>query len=93
MGSLEHQVKDLCERYGIIPDIEFKDQHFLIDEEVISDIVAAANVKARDFVVEIGPGLGHLTERLAQKSKKVLAIEIDRKMSGPLDGIRNRRRI
>jgi len=42
-------------------------------------------------VVEIGPGLGHLTELLAQKARRVLTIEIDKQMSGPLEEVRRRR--
>ncbi len=61
-------------------------QNFLIDEEVREKIIACADLKSDDVVVEIGPGLGTLTEELAQKSKKVVAIEKDRKYSQMLEG-------
>jgi 16S rRNA (adenine1518-N6/adenine1519-N6)-dimethyltransferase len=56
-------------------------QNFLIDEKALADIVAAAELKADDTVLEIGPGMGVLTLELAKKCKKVIAIEKDRKMS------------
>lgn len=56
-------------------------QNFLTDEKVLEDIVAAAELKADDTVVEAGPGMGVLTLELAKKCKKVIAIEKDRKMS------------
>lgn len=56
-------------------------QNFLIDEKVLEDIVAAAELEAEDVAIEVGPGLGVLTFALAAKCKKVIAIEKDRKMS------------
>ncbi len=52
-------------------------QNFLISEAVLSDIVTAASVQAGDHVLEIGPGLGTLTDRLVKTGAKVLAIEKD----------------
>lgn len=52
-------------------------QNFLKDEEVLERIVEAADLKKDDFIVEIGPGKGALTEKLSQKGAKVLAIELD----------------
>ncbi len=52
-------------------------QNFLIDDNVLDKIIDAAQITKEDFVVEIGPGLGSLTERLLQQSKSVLAYEID----------------
>jgi len=53
------------------------DQHFLIDAGYLDRIVAAADLSSEDTVLEIGAGIGNLTERLARKAKKVLAIELD----------------
>jgi len=53
------------------------DQHFLIDVVYLDRIVAAAELTSEDTVLEIGAGIGNLTERLARKAKKVLAIELD----------------
>jgi 16S rRNA (adenine1518-N6/adenine1519-N6)-dimethyltransferase len=52
-------------------------QHFLVDSEVLSLIVATAELKPDDMVVEVGPGLGILTRELAQKAGNVVAIELD----------------
>lgn len=52
-------------------------QNFLVDENVLKKIVSTANITKEDGVIEIGPGIGALTEVLLQKSKKVLAYEID----------------
>ncbi len=53
------------------------DQHFLVDTGYLDRIVAAAELKSEDVVLEIGAGIGNLTERLARKAKKVIAIELD----------------
>ena len=53
-------------------------QNFLIDEHVIRGIVDAADVSGEDCVVEIGPGIGTLTQYLAEAAGHVIAIEIDR---------------
>ena len=52
-------------------------QNFLIDGEVISDIIDYAKIEPEDVVVEIGPGVGFVTEQLIKKAKKVIAIELD----------------
>lgn len=55
-------------------------QNFLVDDKVLAKIVAAAELKSSDTVVEIGPGLGVLTEELAKRAGKVIAIEKDEKL-------------
>jgi 16S rRNA (adenine1518-N6/adenine1519-N6)-dimethyltransferase len=62
---------------GIAPLKRFG-QHFLIDNEAREQLVALAELRPADTVVEIGPGLGFLTEILASKAGQVLAIEKDR---------------
>ncbi|MCM1009281.1 MAG: 16S rRNA (adenine(1518)-N(6)/adenine(1519)-N(6))-dimethyltransferase RsmA [Fusobacterium sp.] len=52
-------------------------QNFLIDGTAIADIIHAANISPDDVVVEIGPGVGFVTEQLVKKAKKVIAIELD----------------
>ncbi len=53
-------------------------QNFLVDENKLDDIVAAANLDAeQDYVLEIGPGIGFLTERLVKKTKLLRAVELD----------------
>ena len=52
-------------------------QNFLIDGEVIEDIIDYADISPEDTVVEIGPGVGFVTEQLVKHAKKVIAIELD----------------
>jgi 16S rRNA (adenine1518-N6/adenine1519-N6)-dimethyltransferase len=56
-------------------------QHFLVDARVASRHVAHAKIRASDTVLEIGPGLGVLTRRLAERAKHVVAIEADRRFA------------
>lgn len=53
-------------------------QNFLIDARVLDKIVNAANITKEDCVLEIGPGIGVMTQRLAEKARHVVAVEIDR---------------
>ncbi len=52
-------------------------QNFLIDTHVLDKIVEAAEIREDDFVIEIGPGIGTLTQYLAYHAREVLAVEID----------------
>jgi 16S rRNA (adenine1518-N6/adenine1519-N6)-dimethyltransferase len=56
-------------------------QHFLSDYGVVNRIVAAADVGPGDTVIEVGPGLGVLTERLAEQAGRLIAVEIDAKLA------------
>lgn len=53
-------------------------QNFLVDDQVLRDIVTGAEVNKDDFIIEIGPGVGTLTKELLQVAKKVCAIELDK---------------
>lgn len=55
-------------------------QNFLIDEHVLNKIVGAAEITRDDVVLEVGPGIGTLTEALSAKAGKVLSVEIDDKL-------------
>lgn len=52
-------------------------QHFLVDENILKKIVAATQLTKEDTVVEIGAGIGTLTQELAQRAGRVIAVEID----------------
>ncbi len=52
-------------------------QNFLINPDVISDIIEFADIKPEDTILEIGPGVGFVTEQLVKYAKKVIAIELD----------------
>lgn len=55
-------------------------QNFLIDTHVLEKIVAAAGITKDDMVLEIGPGIGTVTQYLCEAAKKVVAVEIDKKL-------------
>ena len=64
-------------------DIHFQKkfgQNFLIDTHVIEKIVEAAGVEEDDFVLEIGPGIGTMTQYLCERAGRVLAVEIDKNL-------------
>lgn len=60
-------------------------QNFLVDGEVLAKIIAAADISSFDTILEIGPGLGVLTEGLAEKAGRVIAIEKDDKLTEMLE--------
>ncbi len=55
-------------------------QNFLIDPHVLDKIVDAAQITEDDFVLEIGPGIGTLTQYLCERARQVLAVEIDKNL-------------
>lgn len=71
------QTKALLTQFNIQPTRSLG-QNFLVDERVVSRIVDLAELSAADLVIEIGPGVGHLTVELAKYAGRVVAIEIDR---------------
>jgi 16S rRNA (adenine1518-N6/adenine1519-N6)-dimethyltransferase len=70
-------IKTLLHSLGLRPQKGFG-QNFLTSESVLDKIVRAADVQPGDMVIEVGPGLGHLTEHLASVAQRVVAVEIDR---------------
>ncbi|WP_078433049.1 16S rRNA (adenine(1518)-N(6)/adenine(1519)-N(6))-dimethyltransferase RsmA [Metabacillus halosaccharovorans] len=73
------RTKAILEKYGF----SFKKslgQNFLIEPNVLSRIVDHAEVTDKTGVIEIGPGIGALTEQLARRAKRVLAFEIDQRL-------------
>lgn len=73
------EVRRLFSRFGMRPRKSLG-QHFLVDARVAERQVAHAQVGPADVVLEIGPGLGILTARLAIQAKRVVAIETDRRL-------------
>ena len=55
-------------------------QNFLIDEQVVRNIVAAAELGEKDLVLEVGPGIGTLTQGLAESGAEVVAVELDKRL-------------
>lgn len=74
-----NKTKELLNRYGLSAKKSFG-QNFLVDDDVLEKIVGAGDLARNDTVIEIGPGLGNLTELLLDKAGKVIAFEIDRDM-------------
>jgi len=69
----------LCQKYGLRPSKQYG-QNFLLNEEVIEKMIEAGEINKKDIVVEVGPGFGVLTLPLCEKTGKVLAYEIEKKI-------------
>ncbi len=76
MSLLSRNVPRLLQEHGIHPK-KYLGQNFLLDPNFLEAIVRDAGIGSEDGVVEIGSGLGHLTDRLASKAGHVWAFEID----------------
>ncbi|UCH31440.1 MAG: ribosomal RNA small subunit methyltransferase A [Candidatus Bathyarchaeota archaeon] len=70
---------DLIQNYRILPK-KHLGQNFMIDSHYLQLLASYAKIKRSDTVLEVGAGLGFLTRILAQKSKTVLAVEIDTRL-------------
>ena len=73
------QIKDLLRQFRLGTKKRLG-QHFLTDGNVLQRILSAAELSSKDIVVEVGPGLGILTERLAERVARVVAVELDSKL-------------
>ena len=73
-------MKEICRIYEINPQ-RSKGQNFLVTESIYDKIVASAEIKSTETVVEVGPGLGFLTAKLAKKASKVIAVELDDRLA------------
>lgn len=71
------RTKEVLAKYNMSAKKKFG-QNFLIDSHVLEGIVEAAGVTDEDLVLEIGPGIGSLTQYLAEAAGKVVAVEIDK---------------
>ena len=74
-----NRTKEILNKYDLYAKKGFG-QNFLIDSNIVSKIVSSACVDENTGVIEIGPGLGALTEKLCMSAKKVLCYEIDSDM-------------
>ncbi|EXJ23464.1 Dimethyltransferase [Alkalibacterium sp. AK22] len=70
------RTKEILNKYGLSAKKSLG-QNFIIDTNILEKIVLAGQISARTTVIEVGPGIGALTEQLAKKAGKVLAFEID----------------
>ena len=71
--------KEIIQHYGIKPRKKLG-QSFLLDQDIIKKIAAVARITKDDIVVEIGAGIGVLTKSLAQESRKIIAVELDKNL-------------
>lgn len=75
--SLAYKTKQIIKKY----EFNFKKnfgQNFLVDERVLDKIVNAADINENDLVIEVGPGIGTLTQAMAKRAGKVVSVEIDK---------------
>ena len=79
MENLLKQTKFIINKYKVKANKNLG-QNFLINEEVVSQIIDKSNVNKNDLIIEIGPGLGTLTQELLEKAGKVVCIELDNNM-------------
>ena len=80
------RVADLLQKYNLFAKKSFG-QNFLTNEQPIIDIIKAARVSNKDTVIEVGPGLGILTQELARNAKKVISLELDKTLLPLLDEV------
>ena len=83
---------EILQRYNFSFQKKFG-QNFLIDPHVLDKIINAAKISKEDMVLEIGPGIGTMTQYLAETAGKVIAVEIDKNLipilTDTLDGYKN----
>jgi len=78
--TLKDNLKNLLEKYKIKPNKRLG-QNFLIDNDVLKKIIAAAEISPQETILEVGPGLGVLTQELVKKARKVIAVEKDKQLA------------
>lgn len=76
LGNPQHTI-EVLQKYNFSFQKKFG-QNFLIDTHVLDKIIASAEITKDDFVLEIGPGIGTMTQYLACAARKVVAVEIDK---------------
>lgn len=79
MKNILEETKFIMDKYKIRANKSLG-QNFLVDDNVVQNIVDGSNVNKEDLVIEIGPGLGTLTEFLLESAQKVVCIELDERM-------------
>ncbi len=76
LGNPQHTI-EVLQKYNFTFQKKFG-QNFLIDTHVLDKIISSAEITKDDFVLEIGPGIGTMTQYLACAARKVVAVEIDK---------------
>ncbi|MFA7685670.1 MAG: 16S rRNA (adenine(1518)-N(6)/adenine(1519)-N(6))-dimethyltransferase RsmA [Candidatus Gracilibacteria bacterium] len=80
------KVIDILQKHNLFAKKSFG-QNFLKNDQPVIDIVKAADVNKKDTVIEVGPGLGILTQELAKNAKKVISLELDQTLLPLLDDV------
>lgn len=70
---------EILQKYNFVFQKKFG-QNFLIDTHVLNKIIQAADIDSDDMVLEIGPGIGTMTQYLLETAREVVAVEIDKKL-------------
>ena len=78
------KTRSIMNKFNIVANKRYG-QNFLIDDNILQGIVSAADITKEDLVIEIGPGLGNLTEYILNTAKYGLLVEIDPKMIAVLE--------
>ena len=73
------EIKRICRKNNFVP-LRRRGQNFLINPKIIKRIIDVAEIDKNDIVLEIGSGLGALTKPIADKCKKIIAVEIDKEL-------------
>ena len=79
MENILEETRFIMKKYGIKANKNLG-QNFLVNSEVVYNIINSSEISKEDMVIEIGPGLGTLTKYLLEKAGKVLCIELDTRM-------------
>ena len=79
MKNTLKKTNEILKKYSITANKRYG-QNFLINDNILEEIIYFSNINEEDLIIEIGPGLGNLTEYLLEKTKYVLLIEIDKNM-------------
>ena len=78
LGNPKYTI-EVLQKYDFVFQKRFG-QNFLIDTHVLEKIISAAEITENDFVLEIGPGIGTMTQYLADAAREVVAVEIDKNL-------------
>ena len=73
------ETRKIMKKFNIVANKRYG-QNFLIDDNILEEIVNSADITKDDLVIEIGPGLGNLTEYILSRAKYAILVEIDLKM-------------
>lgn len=83
MSEILRKTREICNLLEIKP-ARSKGQNFLITEKFYDQMIKAAELSPQDLVLEVGPGLGFLTAKLAEEVERVIAVELDDKLANYL---------